>query len=269
MSALESSLLAGKVAIVSGVGSGLGRSIALALAKNGATVALGARTESMLDEVAQEIALLGGNAWWRRLDIADPAGPADFVEACQQDLGNVQILVNNGHHKGDFQPLPESNVDEWPEIFAVNTYGPMRLIQAVLPGMAREGGGSIVNVNSGAAVNSNPGLGAYSASKSALASLTRTLAGEIGADNIRVNGLYVSSMVGDNVISWGTSVAAAEGISFDEWFQRKQREEFALRRMPTTDDIADAVLFLVSDLARSMTGQNIAANNGQWVVGPQ
>jgi NAD(P)-dependent dehydrogenase (short-subunit alcohol dehydrogenase family) len=223
----------------------------------------------MLEKVADEIESTGGRAWWRRLDVADPAGPAEFMAACQGELGHVHILVNNGHHKGDFLPLPQSNVDDWADIFAVNTYGPMRLIQAALPGMAAAGGGSIINVNSGAAVNSNPGLGAYSASKSALASLTRTLAGEIGGDNVRVNGVYVSSMVGDNVVSWGTGVAAEEGISFDDWFQRKQREEFALRRMPAPDDIADVVLFLASDLARSMTGQMLSANNGQWVVGPQ
>jgi NAD(P)-dependent dehydrogenase (short-subunit alcohol dehydrogenase family) len=135
--------------------------------------------------------------------------------------------------------------------------------------MRRLGGGSVVNVNSGAAVNSNRGLGAYSASKSGLASLTRTLALEVGVDNIRVNGLYVSSMVGDNVRSWGTEVAESQGITFDEWFERKQRDEFPLQRMPTPDDIADVVLFLASDMARSVTGQNISANNGQWVVGPQ
>jgi NAD(P)-dependent dehydrogenase (short-subunit alcohol dehydrogenase family) len=257
------------VAIVSGVGTGLGRSIALALAREGASVALAARTESLLESVATEVEQTGAEAWWQRFDISDPDAAPSFVEGVSAHFGRIDILVNNGHHKGDFLPLAQTDVNSWSDIFAVNTFGPMRLIQQVLPVMRRIGGGSVVNVNSGAAVNSNPGLGAYSASKSGLASLTRTLALEAGVDNIRVNGLYVSSMVGDNVHSWGAEVAEAQGITFDEWFEKKQREEFALQRMPTPDEIADVVLFLASDLARSMTGQNISANNGQWVVGPQ
>jgi NAD(P)-dependent dehydrogenase (short-subunit alcohol dehydrogenase family) len=262
-------VLAGKVAIVSGVGTGLGRSIALALARQGASVALGARTESMLESVASEVKEMGGEVWWERFDISDPNAAAPFVEGVKDHFKRIDILINNGHHKGDFLPLAQTDVDSWSEIFAVNTFGPMRLIQEVLPVMRQAGGGSIVNVNSGAAVNSNPGLGAYSASKSGLSSLTRTLALEVGVDNIRVNGLYVSSMVGDNVLSWGTEVADSLGITFDEWFEQKQREEFALQRMPTPDEIADVALFLASDMARSVTGQNISANNGQWVVGPQ
>jgi NAD(P)-dependent dehydrogenase (short-subunit alcohol dehydrogenase family) len=262
-------LLVGKVAAVSGVGSGLGRSIALSLARQGATVALAARSASTLQSVAAEIETMGATAWWRRLDLADPTGPAAFAAACAGDLGRIDVLVNNGHHKGDFLPLTNSDVDTWPDVFAVNTFGPMRFVQAVIPEMVKVGGGSIVNVNSGAAVNSNPGLGVYSASKSSLASLTRTLALEVGVQNIRVNGVYVSSMVGDNVVEWGSRVAAEEGRSFEEWFEAKQNAEFALRRMPTPGDIADVVLFLASDLARSITGQNLAANNGQWVVGPQ
>ena len=262
-------LLEDKVAIVSGVGSGLGRSVALTLAREGAAVALGARTESMLRQVADEITEAGGRAWWSRLDVSDPASPQAFVDGVVEALGGVDVLVNNGHHKGDFKPLVESDVDGWPDILAVNLTGPMRLIQACVPHMRTGGGGSIVNVNSGAAVNSNPTLGAYSASKSALASITRTLALELGPDDIRVNGVYVSSMVGDNIFEWGSTQAAQQGITLEEWFERKQRTEFALGRMPTPDGVAGVVLFLASELACTVTGQNMSANNGQWVVGPQ
>ena len=212
---------------------------------------------------------MGGEVWWQRFDISDPSAALSLVDGVVGRFGAVDVLINNGHHKGDFLPLAETDVNQWSDIFAVNTFGPMRLIQAVLPIMRRRSGGSVVNINSGAAVNSNRGLGAYSASKSSLASLTRTLALEVGVDNIRVNGVYVSSMVGENIQSWGTEVAESRGITFDEWFEEKQRDEFALQRMPTPDEIADVVLFLASDMARSVTGQNISANNGQWVVGPQ
>jgi NAD(P)-dependent dehydrogenase (short-subunit alcohol dehydrogenase family) len=223
----------------------------------------------MLEVVAAEIEAAGGRAWWQALDVADASAPQRVGAAAGQAVGPVDVLVNNGHHKGDFAPLLDSDVDQWPAIFAVNLTGPMRLIQACVPHMRSRGGGSIVNINSGAAVNSNRGLGAYSASKSALASITRTLALELGPMQIRVNGVYVSSMVGDNVVEWGQRVAADMGISFDEWFERKQRDEFALERMPTPDEVAGVVTFLASELASTITGQNVSANNGQWVVGPQ
>ncbi len=264
-----SGLLDGRVAIVSGVGSGLGRSIAVRMAEEGAAVALGARTESMLEEVAAEIDKAGGRTWWQRLDVADPASIRSFVDGAAAALGGLDVLVNNGHHKGDFRMLVDSDVDGWGDIMAVNLTGPMRMIQAAMPHLRARGGGSIVNVNSGAAVNSNPTLGAYSASKSALASITRTLANEVGGHNVRVNGVYVSSMVGDNIVEWGTGQAESEGISFDAWFERKQQAEFALHRMPTPHEVAGTILFLASDLAATVTGHNLSANNGQWVVGPQ
>jgi NAD(P)-dependent dehydrogenase (short-subunit alcohol dehydrogenase family) len=219
--------------------------------------------------VADEIEGQGHRCYWERLDVTDFAGAGAFVGNVVDRFGRIDVLINNGHHKGDFLPLSESPVEHWPDIFAVNTFGPMNLIQQVLGPMRSTGGGSIVNVNSGAAVNSTPGLGAYSASKSGLASLTRTLAQEVGPDNIRVNGVYVSSMIGDNLLSWGETVAKEQGISTEEWLEQKQRGEFALQRMPTPADIADVILFLATDLARAVTGQNISANNGQWVVGPQ
>jgi len=140
-------VLAGKVAIVSGVGTGLGRSIALALAREGAAVALAARTESMLESVATEVEQMGAEAWWQRFDISDPDAAPSFVEGVNARFGRIDILVNNGHHKGDFLPLALTDVDSWPDIFAVNTFGPMRLIQQVLPVMRGVGGGSVVNVN--------------------------------------------------------------------------------------------------------------------------
>jgi NAD(P)-dependent dehydrogenase (short-subunit alcohol dehydrogenase family) len=81
--------------------------------------------------------------------------------------------------------------------------------------------------------------------------------------------VYVSSMVGDNIFEWGATQAAEQGITLDEWFERKQRSEFALGRMPTPDGVAGVILFLASELACTVTGQNMSSNNGQWVVGPQ
>jgi NAD(P)-dependent dehydrogenase (short-subunit alcohol dehydrogenase family) len=262
-------LLKGKVAIVSGVGPGLGRSIALALAREGASVAMGARTPSMLESVAAEIETAGGCAVWRRTDISAPDDCRALVDVAAEAFGGVDVLVNSGHHKGDFTPIATSDVDTWCEVFDVNLFGPMRLVQAVVPLMRAAGDGSIVNINSGAVISSNPGLGAYAASKSGLASATRVLAQELGRDGIRVNGVYVSSMLGDNILEFGEGEAVKRGITVEQWLADKSSSEFALGRMPHPDDVADAVVFLACRLSRTLTGQNISANNGQWVTGPQ
>jgi NAD(P)-dependent dehydrogenase (short-subunit alcohol dehydrogenase family) len=262
-------LLAGKVAIVSGVGTGLGRSIAMTLADEGAHLVLAARNGDRLDRVAAEITSAGGVAVAAPTDVSIADQCARVVNRVVDEFGRLDILVNNGHHQGDFTLLADSNVDDWEQVFAVNLYGPMRIIQAAVPIMRGQGDGKIVNVNSGAVISNKPTLGAYSASKAGLASVTKTLALELGRSGIRVNGIYVSSMVGDNVVEWGTSVAEAEGITFDEWLARKSEAEFATGTMPLPDDVAGVALFLASDMSRTVTGQLLSANNGQWVEGNQ
>jgi NAD(P)-dependent dehydrogenase (short-subunit alcohol dehydrogenase family) len=262
-------LVTGKVAVVSGVGPGLGRSIALALAREGASVVLAARDRARLEAIRDEIECLGGQGVAVPTDVTIAAQADRLLADALERFGTVDILVNNGHHQGDFTRLEESDLEGWSDIFGVNLYGPMRLTQGVLPAMRDAGSGCILNVNSGAVISSKPTLGAYSASKSALASVTKTLALEVGRYGIRVNGIYVSSMIGDNVASWGKSQADRLGITFDEWLAKKSADEFALERMPTTDDVADAALFLVSPLARAVTGQILSVNNGQWVEGAQ
>jgi NAD(P)-dependent dehydrogenase (short-subunit alcohol dehydrogenase family) len=262
-------LVDGKVAIVSGVGTGLGRSIAMALADEGARVVLAARNRARLEEIAAEITDAGGRAIAVPTDVSVAEQCARLVDHTVGELGRLDIVVNNGHHQGDFTELADSRIDDWERVFAVNLYGPMRIIQAAIPIMRAQDDGKIVNVNSGAVISNKPTLGAYSASKAGLASVTKTLALELGRSGIRVNGIYVSSMVGDNVVGWGTSAADAEGITFDAWLARKSEAEFATGTMPTPDEVAGVALFLASDMSCSVTGHLLSANNGQWVEGNQ
>jgi NAD(P)-dependent dehydrogenase (short-subunit alcohol dehydrogenase family) len=262
-------LVEGKVAIVSGVGTGLGRSIATTLADEGARLVLAARNRARIEEIAAEIADAGGSAIAVPTDVSVADECTRLVDRAVDEFGRLDIVVNNGHHQGDFTELADSKIDDWESVFAVNLYGPMRIIQAAIPLMRAQGDGKIVNVNSGAVISSKPTLGAYSASKAGLASVTKTLALELGRSGIRVNGIYVSSMVGDNVVEWGTSVAEAEGTTFDEWLARKSEAEFATGTMPRPDEVAGVALFLASDMSCTVTGQLLSANNGQWVEGNQ
>jgi NAD(P)-dependent dehydrogenase (short-subunit alcohol dehydrogenase family) len=130
--------------------------------------------------------------------------------------------------------------------------------------MRERGGGSIVLVNSGAAVRNPASMGAYSASKAALASLTRTLAVEVGRWQIRVNGVFLGPVRGENLERLGAGAAAAAGSSLDEWLTVKATE-MALGTVPTADECAGSVLFLASDLAAPVTGQHLSVNGGQWL----
>jgi NAD(P)-dependent dehydrogenase (short-subunit alcohol dehydrogenase family) len=262
-------LVEDKVAIVSGVGTGLGRSIAMALVNEGARVVLAARNATRLDDIAAEITEAGGSAIAVPTDVSIPEQCTRLVDRTVDEFGRLDVVVNNGHHQGDFTELADSRIADWESVFAVNLYGPMRIIQAAIPVMRSQGDGKIVNVNSGAVISNKPTLGAYSASKAGLASVTKTLALELGRSGIRVNGIYVSSMVGDNVVEWGNRVAEAEGITFDEWLARKSEAEFATGTMPQPDEVAGVALFLASDMSCTVTGHLLSANNGQWVEGNQ
>jgi len=123
---------------------------------------------------------------------------------------------------------------------------------------------SIVLVNSGAALRNPPTMGAYSASKSALASLVRTAALELGP-RIRVNGVYLGPVTGESLDTGAASTAAATGVSEEEFFRRRA-EELPIRHIPTPEECAGSVLFFASRLAAPVTGQHLSVNGGQWVT---
>jgi NAD(P)-dependent dehydrogenase (short-subunit alcohol dehydrogenase family) len=254
----------GEVAIVTGVGPGMGRSIALGFATRGVDVVLAARRKDRLDAVADEIRALGREPLVQTADLSDQASCHALVDAAAERFGRVDILVQNGHHEGDWQPAATADPDSWRHIFEVNFFGALHLAQRVIPLMTAQGGGSIVLVNSGAAVRNPPTMGAYAASKAALASLTRTMALELGHVGIRVNGVFLGPVAGENLYRSGQGAADAAGSSLDDWLDRKAGE-LPLGSIPTPDECAGAVLFFASDLAAPVTGQHLAVNGGQWI----
>jgi NAD(P)-dependent dehydrogenase (short-subunit alcohol dehydrogenase family) len=252
-----------KVAVVTGVGPGMGRSIALGLARDGVEVVLAARRAERLEAVAAEIRALGREPLVVSTDITDPEACRQLVAAAVERFGGIDILVQNGHHEGDWQPVVDADPDVWRSIFDVNLFGALYLIQAAVPVMRERGGGSIILVNSGAALRTPATMGAYSTSKAALAALARTLAVEVGRWQIRVNGVYLGPVLGENLERLGAGAAAAAGSTVDEWLKVKATE-MPLGFVPTPDQCAGAVLFLASDLAAAVTGQHLSVNGGQW-----
>ena len=255
----------GKVAVVTGIGPGMGRSIALAFARNGVDVAIGARRKERVDAVAAEIRALGRDVVALPTDLSDPASTASLVAAAEARFGGVDFLVQNGHDEGDWGPAAEADLGMWRRVFEVNVFGTLGLVQACVPAMLKRGGGAIVFVSSGAAIQAPPGMGAYASSKAALASLTRSLALELGPQGVRVNEIVLGATAGETLIGASKKVAAMTGVSAEEWLQRKH-QDFALRAIPEPDDCSGTVMYLCSDLAKPVTGAHVPVNGGQWVL---
>ncbi len=254
-----------RVVVATGIGPGMGRSIALGFARYGVRVAIAARRPERLEPIAAEIRALGGDPLVYPLDITDRGGCQELIERTVERFGRIDYLVQNGHDEGDWSLAADADIQRWRRVFDVNFFGALGLAQAVVPVMRKAGGGSMVFVNSGAAIRVPPGMGAYAASKAALASLTRSMALELGPSNIRVNGVFLGALQGETLTAAAHKASVAVGISAEEWLERKPKE-FALGSIPTPDQCAGTVLYLCSELARPVTGHHVAVNGGQWIA---
>lgn len=258
-------LLDGRVAIVSGIGPGLGRHAALQLAREGAHVAMGARTEERLKAIAAEVESAGGRATYVPTDITDPEQCDRLVEATLDEFGRVDILVNNAFVPGSFQPFESSDFGQWRKLFEVNVFGTLQMTRAVVAPMKSQGGGSIVFVNSMVIHKSTFPQGDYAASKGALWAVAREIAGELGPFNIRVNSVVPGWMAGPNVDMYLAWQAGERGISEAE-VAKELAEPMALKRIPTDEECAGAIVFLASDLSSAMTGTTVDVNGGEVFV---
>jgi NAD(P)-dependent dehydrogenase (short-subunit alcohol dehydrogenase family) len=252
----------GAVAIVTGAGPGMGRAIALGFAEQGVDVVIAARRKERLDSVADDIRALGREPLVVTADLSQRDACHAVVEQAVAHFGRVDHLVQNGHHAGDWARVVDADPDTWKHIFDVNFFGAMHLIQAAAPAMSERS--SIVLVNSGAALRNPPTMGAYSASKSAMASLVRTAALELGP-RTRVNGVYLGPVTGESLDTGAASTATATGVSEEEFF-RQRAQELPIRHIPTPEECAGSVLFFASRLAAPVTGQHLSVNGGQWVT---
>ena len=195
-------LLADKVAIVSGVGPGLGRELALAFAREGASVVLGARSAGVIRDVADEITDAGGTALAVPTNIVEAAQCARLVAAAVGELGRVDCLVNNAFRMDTMQPFVEADLSTWRKIVDVNVFGSLQLTREVVDPMKAQGGGSVVFVNSMVVRKPQPNQGGYTISKGALLTAAQVLAKELGPYKIRVNSILPGAMWGPNVELW-------------------------------------------------------------------
>jgi NAD(P)-dependent dehydrogenase (short-subunit alcohol dehydrogenase family) len=255
--------LDGKVAVVSGIGPGLGRDIALLFAREGAVVVLAARSADVLNAVAKEVSDAGGQAICVTTDITDPSQCDRLLHAALNEGGGLDVLVNNAFAFGPRELMKDIAMDDWRPVFEVNVLGTMQLSIRAADVMAGRGGGSIVMINSQAMRRSEARRGAYASSKAALLAAARTLASEAGRSNVRVNTVVPGHIWGPPLEEHFKGVAARRGVEPDDVY-KEASHAMALRRIATGDEVAQAALFFASDRSSGITGQSLDVNAGNW-----
>lgn len=255
-------LLAGRVVVVSGVGPGLGRSICLRSAAAGATVVLAARTRSRLEEVAAEVTAAGGTALVVPTDIGDDEAVGALVETTLAEYGRVDALVNNAFAMPSMKALGRTDFEQISSSLDLTVLGTLRVIKAFTPALA-EAEGAIVNLSSMVIRHSEPRYGSYKIAKSALLAMSQTLATELGGQGIRVNSVAPGYIWDDQLKWYFGEVAGKYGITVDQVYEQTAARS-DLKRLPEPDEIADVVVFLASALSRSVTGQTLDVNCGEY-----
>jgi 3-oxoacyl-[acyl-carrier protein] reductase len=244
--------LAGKVAIITGSGRGLGRAAAIAMAHEGAAVVVLSRTPRELEEVAEAIASSGGRAVPVEADVSKPGNVKRAVGRAVSEFGGVDILMNNAGIVGPVKPLHEVDGAEWTEVMGINLGGAQLFSRAAVPLMSRRGAGKIINVTSGLGAMVYPGLGAYSISKAGLIHMTKIMASELSDRNIQVNGLdpgVMDTRMQEDIRGLGPEVL---GRRIHEDFKGLQEE--GLLKPP--EEAGNLAVFLASSESEGITGEN-------------
>jgi len=257
-----------QVALLSGCGIGLGRDVALHLAREGADLVLSARKPDNIDEIANEVRALGRRCKTVTGDITNVADCERITNTAIEHFGRIDILVNIAYAPDWPKRLKliecEPDLSNWRPVFEVNTFGTMQMTRQVALHMIKQRSGRIVMINTMTADKVQPGAYAYAGSKIALQRMTRILAMELGEYNIRVNSMHPGFMVGPQNVKVMQQRAEQNHTSIEEE-RRKVSDETALRYLAPTEEYARVVLFLASPLSDAMTGQSIHVNAGHYL----
>lgn len=258
-------LLADRTAFVTGPAKGMGEAISLSLAAEGADLALVGRDRAPIEEVAVKVRALGRRAAVIGCDVTSPAEVDEAARQAAEAFGRVDILVNVAGGRG---PIGKSGVETTPEefdaIMRLNVTGCFLTMRAMLPSMMERRYGKIVNIGGTFGLRGRAGRLSYSASKWGMRGLTKSFALEAGPFNVNVNSVCPGMVEGPRFETVCAEMAARLGITSDE-AKARHAEDYALRRVSTAEDVANAVVFLASDRARQITGQDLAVDGG-WAI---
>jgi NAD(P)-dependent dehydrogenase (short-subunit alcohol dehydrogenase family) len=257
--------LENRVALVTGAAKGMGHDICLTLAREGADLALAAREVPPLEALRAEVEKVGRRAVVVPCDVTDEAAVEKMVARTVETFGRIDILVNAAGVTGPIEtPVQEIRVEDFRFVLEANIVGTFLPTKHVLPGMIARKYGKVVNVSGTSGLRGYKYRAAYSSSKWALRGFTRTVALEVGRHNINVNALHPGIVAGDRMDKLCREKAKKRGWTPEQVYQ-EYVDEMALRRVTVSQDIANAVLFLVSDESKNMTGQSVTVDGG-WDV---
>jgi len=246
--------LSNKIAIITGAGRGIGRAIAIAFAKEGAKVSLVARTVSELEETAQLIEEYGSTSLVIPTDVTQPSSVASMVQETVSQYGRVDILVNNAGVPGPIGALQNNKIDDWIKTIQVNVIGPYLCCKSVVPLMANQGGGKIINLAGAGANNAWANLSAYCTSKAGVVRMTEVLALELENKNIQVNALGPGSIHTRMWEELRNGAEAANATKIQEIGDRVLSGGGASLENP-----AELAVFLASDDSGKLSGRLISA----------
>jgi NAD(P)-dependent dehydrogenase (short-subunit alcohol dehydrogenase family) len=255
--AMEGFDLGGRVAIVTGGGTGIGRATALLLAERGAAVAVAGRRREPLDSAVDEIEAAGGKALAIEADVRKPESAQAMVEAVMAGLGRIDILINNAGGAHGHVPLAKMDLAKWDRDIQLNLSAAMYCSQAALPYL-KASKGCVVNISSLAGMHGTQGVGAYSAAKAGLQMFTRVCAAEWGPAGVRVN------CVAPGMIATELAMRNWEKTGFDAMGASRG---FPLRRPGEPREVAQMVVFFASDASSYITGESVSVGGGPQIGG--
>ncbi len=250
-------ILDGKVAVVTGGGSGIGEAIARMFAAEGAKVVVSGRRPEPIEQVATDISGLAVTA-----DVSSEDSVKALFKACEEAHGRLDILVSNAGITGPVANAEDMNMAEWDETMAINVRGVLLCAKHAVPMLKRQGG-SIINLSSRMGLKGYPMRTPYAASKFAVIGITQSIAFEVGADGIRCNALCPGAVHGELMERVIASRSEKEGRPVEDIIKESYTNTAALRKWVEPEEVASTALFLVSDAASAITGESILVDCGR------
>ena len=261
---LTSGRLAGKRAVVTGAGGGIGRAVALAFAAQGAHVVCAGRRSEPLEEAVAGTQQLPGDAVAVVADVCDEGAVANLVDVATRS-GGVDVLVNNA---GVYAPgrFANQTLQDWRDVFEVNVFGLVRVTQAFLPAMVAAGAGRVINIASTAGKYGSLFQSPYNASKHAVVGLTKCLALETAADGVTVNAICPGFVATDMIAGGALEVLAKEmGVEVHD-AEARLLGRVPIGRYITSEEVAELAVYMASDAAAGMTGAAVTLAGGLVLV---
>ncbi len=253
----------GKVALVTGGGNGIGRAACIGFARHGAKVVVVDRDGAAAEATAGIVRQGGGEALAVTADVTKSADVKAYVKATLDAYGRIDCFFNNAGIEGKVAPVAEYDEAVFDAVIGVNVKGVVLGLRHVLPEMIRQGGGAVVNTASVAGLVGTPGMPAYVASKHAVIGLTKTAAGEVARQGIRINAVCPGPVDTRMIHSLEQQLSPGDPVAVEKRYQAA----LPTGRYSTVEEIANMVLFLCSDLASNTTGGQFVVDGGRTATG--